>query len=138
MASHESDTEWQEDLKAAGGDWIHRILTVNLRVHQAEESELILESEGRLLQDWDVGNPEAYAHYQRSIELQVQGRIYEAVAEVAKAAELDPLDPANHFTLGSAKSTIGLRTGNPCPGQGGIGVMLAGGYPGSKLDSSLG
>ena len=113
MASHESDTEWQEDLKAAGGDWIHRILTVNLRVHQAEENELILESEGRLLQDWDVGNPEAYAHYQRSIELQVQGRIYEAVAEVAKAAELDPLDPANHFTLGSAKSTIGLRTGNP-------------------------
>ena len=113
MASHESDTEWQEDLKAAGGDWIHRILTVNLRVHQAEENELILESEGRLLQDWDVGNPEAYAHYQRSIELQIQGRIYEAVAEVAKAAELDPLDPANHFTLGSAKSTIGLRTGNP-------------------------
>ena len=113
MASHESDTEWKEDLKAAGGDWIHRILTVNLRVHQAEENELIRESEGRLLQNWDVGNPEAYAHYQRSIELQIQGRIYEAVAEVAKAAELDPLDPANHFTLGSAKSTIGLRTGNP-------------------------
>ena len=113
MASHESDGEWQEDLKAAGGDWIRRILTVNLRVHQAEENELIRESEGRLLQDWDVGNPEAYAHYQRSIELQGQGRIYEAVAEVAKAAELDPLDPANHFTLGSVKSTLGLHTGNP-------------------------
>ena len=35
------------------------------------------------------------------------------MAEVAKAAELDPLDPANHFTLGSAKRAIGLQTGNP-------------------------
>ena len=113
MAIHELDGEWQEDLIAAGGNWIRRILDVNLRVHQAEENELIRESKGRLLQNWDVGNPEAYAHYQRSMELQVQGRIYEAVAEVAKAAELDPLDPANHFTLGSAKRAIGLQTGNP-------------------------
>ena len=120
MENHESDGDWQEDLKAAGADWIHRILAVNLRVHQAEENELIRESGGRLLQDWDVGNPEAYAHYQRSIELQIQGRIYEAVAEVAKAAELDPLDPANHFTLGSAKSTLGLRTGNPALVQEGL------------------
>lgn len=113
MADQEPDGEWQEDLRAAGADWIQRILAVNLRVHQAEENELIRESEGRLLQHWDVGNPDAYAHYQRSIELQIQGRIYEAVAEVAKAADLDPLDPANHFTLGSVKSTIGLHTGNP-------------------------
>ena len=120
MENHESDGDWQEDLKAAGADWIHRILAVNLRVHQAEENELIRESGGRLLQDWGVGNPEAYAHYQRSIELQIQGRIYEAVAEVAKAAELDPLDPANHFTLGSAKSTLGLRTGNPALVQEGL------------------
>ena len=120
MASHESDGEWQEDLKAAGADWIRRILAVNLRVHEAEEDELIQQSDGLLLQDWDVGNPEAYAHYQRSIELQIQGRIYEAVAEVAKAAELDPLDPANHFTLGSVKSTLGLRTGNPALVQEGL------------------
>ena len=112
LASHESDAGWQEDLKAASGNWIRRILAVNIRVHQAEESELIRESEGRILQDWDVGNPEAYAHYQRSLELQNQGRIYEAVAEVATAAELDPLDPVNHFTLGSAKRAIGLQTGN--------------------------
>ena len=112
MARHESDGEWQEDLKAAGSDWIRRILAVNLRVHQAEENDLIRESEGRLLEHWDVGNPEAYAHYQRSMELQIQGRIHEAVAEVARAAELDPLDPANHFTLGSVKSRLGLRTGD--------------------------
>ena len=113
IASDESDSEWQEDLKAAGSDWIRRILAVNLRVHQAEENELIQESEGRLLEYWDVGNPEAYAHYQRSMELEIQGRIHEAVAEVAKAAELDPLDPANHFTLGSVKSRLGLRMGDP-------------------------
>ena len=43
------------------------------------------------------------------MEMQTQGRIDEALAEVAKAAELDPLDPANHYTLGSVKGGIGIR-----------------------------
>ena len=46
------------------------------------------------------------------MELQIQGKMHEALAEVAKAAELDPLDPANHFTLGSVKGGIGARNGN--------------------------
>ena len=115
LASRESDDEWKDDLLAAGSDWIdwtRRVLTVNLRVHQGEEDALIQETEGRLLQDWDVSNPEAYEHYRGSYELQIQGRLKEAVAELEKAVELDPLDPANHFTLGSVKSSIGKRHGN--------------------------
>ena len=108
----EPDGEWKEDLRAAGSDWIYRVLAVNLRVHRAEEDDLIRETEGRQLTDWDVSNPKAYAHYQRSMELQVQGRIHEAIAEVARAAELDPLDAANHFTLGSVKGGTGAKNGD--------------------------
>lgn len=43
------------------------------------------------------------------MELQIQGSIHEATAEVARAAELDSLDPANHFTLGSVKGGIGAN-----------------------------
>ena len=112
LVTHEPDGEWEEDLKAAGSNWIHRVLAVNLRVHRAEEDDLIRETEGRQLTDWDVSNPKAYGHYQRSMELQIQGRIHEAIAEVARAAELDPLDPANHFTLGSVKGGIGAENGD--------------------------
>ena len=41
------------------------------------------------------------SHYRRFGELQLQGRIHEAMAELEMAVKLDPLDPANHFTLGS-------------------------------------
>ena len=112
LASHETDQEWKQDLTSAGSDWISRVLTVNLKVHQAEENALIRETAGRVLEDWDVGNARAHKHYQRSMELQVQGRIAEALAEVTKAAELDPLDPANHYSLGSVKGTIGVRIGD--------------------------
>ena len=112
LISHEPDGEWKEDLKAAAGDWTRRVLAVNLGVHRAEEEDLIRRTEGRVLKDWDVSNPEAYAHYQRSTELQIQGRTDEAIAEVARAAELDPLDPANHFTLGSVKGGIGAKRGD--------------------------
>ena len=112
LASQETDHEWKQDLTSAGSNWITRVLTVNLKVHQAEEDALIRETEGRVLEDWDVGNARAYKHYQRSMELQIQGRIAEALEEVAKAAKLDPLDPANHYTLGSVKGGIGLRTGD--------------------------
>ena len=112
LATNESDDGWRNDLLAANSDWFRRVLTVNLQVHQAEEDTLIQETEGRVLKNWDVSNPKAYAHYQRSMQLQVEGRLDEAVAEVARAAKLDPLDPANHFTLGSVKGTMGAQTGD--------------------------
>lgn len=112
LISSETDGEWKEDLLAAGSDWTRRLLGVNLQVEQAEVDALIRETDGRILKDWDVSNPTAYAHYRRSMELQAQGRIDEALADVAKAAELDPLDPANHFTLGSVKGTVGARNGD--------------------------
>ena len=112
LASTETDDEWNRDILAAGADWMRRVIAVNYQVHRGEVDALIQETEGGLLRDWDVSNPEAYAHYQRSMELQIQGKMHEALAEVAKAAELDPLDPANHFTLGSVKGGIGARNGN--------------------------
>ena len=42
----------------------------------------------------------------------MQGQIPEALAEVAKAVDLDPLDPVNHFTLGSGLGGIGGMTGD--------------------------
>ena len=112
LVGHESDNEWKEDLLSAGSDWVGRVLRANLQVHRAEVDALIEETDGRILENWEVRNPKAYEHYQRSIELQMQGRTNEALSEVARAVELDPLDPANHFTMGSAKGHIGSRTGD--------------------------
>ena len=112
LIKEESDAEWKEDLSAAGSDWIGRVLSVNLRVHRSEEHALIEKTNGRILERWDISNPEAYGHYRRSMELEREGRVLEAMAEVAKAAELDPLDPANHLTLGSVKGAIGLSSGD--------------------------
>ena len=108
----EPDEEWQEDLRAAASNWTRRVLAVNLDVHRAEEDALIRDTDGSVFRDWDVSNPEAYSHYRRSGELQLQGRIHEAIAELEMAAKLDPLDPANHFTLGSYKGDIGAKQGN--------------------------
>ena len=112
LVTREPDREWKEDLSAVVSNWTRRVLAVNLGVHRSEENDLIRETEGQVLMDWDVSNPDAYAHYQRSVELQLQGKIHEAIAEVALAAELDPLDPANHFTLGSVKGGIGAKQGD--------------------------
>ena len=112
LTAHESDDEWKDDLMAAGSDWVSRVLGVNLQVHRAEVDALIRETDGRILENWDVRNPRAYEHYQRSMELQMQGRGDEALAEVVKAIDLDPLDPVNHFTLGSAKGHIGVGNGD--------------------------
>ena len=112
LLDQESDPEWREDLSATGMRWIRRVLEVNLRIHQSEVTELIQKTEGRLLEDWDISNPDAYAHYQRSMELQTQGRLDEALAEVMKAAKLDPTDPANHFTIGSVKGGLGADRGD--------------------------
>ena len=112
LSSHESDVEWKQDITAAGSNWITRVLAVNLKVHQAEVDALIQETDGRILKDWDVSNSEAYRHYLRAMELRIEGRKDEALEEVAKAVKLDPLDPANHFTLGSFKGGIGARNGD--------------------------
>ena len=112
LIEQEPDAEWREDLRATGMNWIRRVLSVNLRVHLSEVDDLIQKTDGRLLEDWDVSNPEAYAHYRRSLELQMQGRFHESLAEVETAARLDPLDPANHFTLGSVKTGIGIGRGD--------------------------
>ena len=112
LIEQEPDAEWREDLRSTGMAWVRRVLSVNQRVRLAEVDDLIEKTDGRLLEDWDVSNPEAYAHYRRSLELQVQGRLHEALAEVETAARLDPLDPANHFTLGSVKTGIGVERGD--------------------------
>ena len=116
----EPDEEWQKDLRAAASNWTRRVLAVNLGVHRAEEDALIRDTDGRVLPDWDVSNPEAYSHYQRFGELQLQGRIHEAIAELEMAVKLDPLDPANHFTLGSYKGGIGAKQGNAALVQEGL------------------
>ena len=108
LVEQETDDGWRKDLRATGMDWIRRVLSVNLVVHLAEVDDQIQKTEGRLLEDWGVSNPEAYAHYRRSMELRMEGRFHEALAEVEIAARLDPLDPANHFTLGSVKTGIGI------------------------------
>lgn len=111
LIEQETDEGWREDLRATGMDWIRRVLSVNLGVNLAEVDDLIQQTEGRLLEDWGIGNPTAFAHYRRSMELRLQGKLNEALAEVEIAARLDPLDPANHFTLGSVKTGIGIARG---------------------------
>ena len=108
LLEDEQDAEWQEDLRSTGMDWVRRVLSANLRAHFAGVDDLIQETNGRLLEDWDVSNPDAFAHYRRSLELRMQGRLHEALAEVEMAARLDPLDPVYHFTLGSVKTGIGI------------------------------
>ena len=137
LAGHESDAEWKEDILSASSDWIHRVLAVNLEVHLAEENALIESTGGQILKNWDFGHPKAYEHYQRSMQLQMEGRWNEAVAEVVKAAELDPLDPANHFTLGSAKGGIGLRTGDETLISEGIEACWMAVGPGPEMDTSM-
>ena len=116
----EPDEEWQEDLRTAASNWTRRVLAVNLDIHEAEVDALIRDSDGRVLQDWDVSNPEAYSHYRRFGELQLQGRIREAMAELDMAVKLDPLDPLNQFTLGSFKGHIGAKRGNAALVQEGL------------------
>ncbi len=76
----EPDSEWREDIAAAPSNWTRRVLAVNYSVHRSEVDALIRKTEGRLPTDWDVSNPQAYAHYQRSMELQLQGKMHEAMA----------------------------------------------------------
>ena len=65
LADRESDDEWKRDILAAGSGWMRRVLADNYQVHRAEVDALVQKTDGGLLRDWDVSNPEAYAHYQR-------------------------------------------------------------------------
>ena len=112
LIEREPDEEWREDLRSTGLRWINRVISANMSARLAEADALVQKTEGRLLEDWDVSSPEAYAHYRRSFELQMQGKPREALAAVEIAARLDPLDPANHFTLGSVKTSIGIGRGD--------------------------
>ena len=112
LIEQESDEEWREDLRATGMNWARRVLSVNLNVHDADVNDLISETDGEILSNWDISDPEAYAHYRRSHELTVEGKWLEALAEVETAARLDPLDPANQFSLGSAKGGLGAARGD--------------------------
>ena len=111
LERNETDAEWKLDLKAAG-DWLTRIVSAGMDVYNEEVDDLIASSGGRLLDDWDVSSPQAYAIYQRSMEFAMRGEFREAIAEVEKAAKLDPNDPANHFSLGSALAGIGNMMGD--------------------------
>ena len=112
MVKNEPDDEWRKDLSAASSDWVRRLLSANFQIDRAEVDALIQKTDGRILENWDISNPKAYEHYQRSMELQMQGMRDEALAHVIRAVELDPLDPANHFTLGSIKGGVGTERGN--------------------------
>ena len=137
LIEREPDAEWREDLRSTGMRWVRRVLSVNQSVRLGEVDALIEKMDGRLLEDWDVSNPEAYAHYRRSLELQVQGRLHEALAEVETAARLDPLDPANHFTLGSVKNRHRDRARRYGPRQRGDGCVMADGSVGPQMDPPL-
>ena len=112
MERNETDAEWKLDLEAAAGNWLPRILSVSMGVHNEEVDALIESSGGRLLDSWDVGDPQAYAIYRKSMEFAMWGEFREAIAEVEKAARLDPNDPANHFSLASGLAGIGNMMGD--------------------------
>ena len=107
LAAQETDEEWRKDLNVASGDWTPRVLTIIYKIGQEEVAAIDNATGGRLLKNWAVSSPDAYRHYQRSMELQYEGRTDEALREVVKAKELDPLDPVPHLTLGSMLGGLG-------------------------------
>ncbi len=110
LVDRETDPEWKKDLSAAGSDWIGRVLSVNYTLHRSEEVALIEETDGQILENWGISDPKAYEHYLHGRELFDAGQVREAIAELTKAVEFDPLDPANHLTLASVKGGIGSAT----------------------------
>ena len=111
LIEQETDDEWREDLRSTGLDWILRVLSANLHAHLAGEDDLIKKPAGPSLDDWDAGNPEAYSHYRRSLELQMQGKLHDAVAELERAIQLAPLDARYHYAMGSMKTGAAMWTG---------------------------
>ena len=108
LIDEEPDEDWREDLRSTGIGWVRRVLSANLNALLAEVDDLLEKTEGHILEDWDVNNAEAFAHYRRSLELEMQGKLPEALAELETAARLDPLEPVSHFALGSVKTGLGI------------------------------
>jgi len=108
LINEEPDEAWREDLRPTGIGWVRRVLSANLNALLAEVDDLLEKVEGHILEDWDVNNAEAFAHYRRSLELEMQGKLPEALAELETAARLDPLEPVSHFALGSMKTGLGI------------------------------
>ena len=104
LIEQEPDDEWREDLRATGIDRIRRILSINLSVHIDDVDAQLRGNEGRPLEDQDVINSEAHAHYRRSQNLEVRGESDEALAEAERATRLEPLAPAYQFRLGWLKT----------------------------------
>ena len=100
LREREPDGEWQEDLRSTGLRWINRVISANMSARLVEEDALIQATEGRLLEDWDVSNPEAYAHYRRSFELQMQGKPSEALSEVEIRCPARPIGSGESLHAG--------------------------------------
>ena len=92
-------------------DWVFRILSANLNAQLAGEDDLIKKSDGQSLDNGDAGNPEAYSHYRRSLELKMQGKPCEAVDEMERAIQLAPLDARYHYAMGAMKTDGAMWTG---------------------------
>ena len=112
LIEQEPDDEWREDLRSTGINWVRRVLSANLRGHLAGVDNLVQQTDGPILEDLGVSNPDALAHYLHFLELRMQGELHEALAEVETAARLDPLHPDYHYVLGSEKTEIGIWRGD--------------------------
>ena len=109
----ETDDEWREDLQSTTGmDWIRRVLSANLQAALAGVDDLIEKTGEHQTEGWDVGNPKAYAHYRRFLELRMQGELEVALDELESAVRVDPLHSGYQCELGTQKANMGIWRGN--------------------------
>ncbi len=108
LTDGEPDEDWREDLRSTGIGWVRRVLSANLNAVLAEVDDLFEKAEGRIIEGWNENNAQALVHYRRSQELEMQGKLPEALAEMETAARVDPFEPVSHFALGSMKTGLGI------------------------------
>ena len=108
----ESNDEWREDLLPFGMDWFRRIISANLGAYLDGVDDLSQDNEGHPLRASFVSNPEAYSHYRRSVELDIQGRFREALDELEAAVRLAPSNAIYHCSLGFMKTGKGKWNGD--------------------------
>ena len=137
LIEQEPDDEWREDLRSTGLGKIQRILSVNLSAHLSAVATQLEETEGRSVEELDVNNPEAYAHYRRSLELQVRGESDEALAEAERAARLEPLVPVYQFRLGCLKTRSCIWDEDPALIDEGLDALWLAVALDPRVDSSM-